>query len=585
MSNSRFALWVFACALVPQYVFGSDSSSIESIALLPEKPDWRVAVTGNVQTKPVDLPYGAAFITEGKLITAYNNDSKLLWMQHFSDEPAGIFATDRTGALYIAIGKTKIAKINTDGRVLWTTDTKTDIAFPATLGLDGRIFVSGESSITCIGTKGVIRWQIDLSVEDASAKIAFPLVNLDDGSVLIFVESSKVAGGIIAKRISPYGGALTESILKQKILAVAETRSGAVILFASGELALFALTKTQSLHEVWRTKISANANIAHSKLFVNDGKLFFASFDGAEKGGGGKGGTFYALDSASGAIRTSAEIPAIDFGSLLFCGFSDLGPDYPAEFIAIDSKTAFAFSPSKNAMAWAVSLTAKKDWKYVCYAGDGMLVFTESNWVISGYRVRKPEKRMTAPTNFSPVARTKSEKNAYRNNFVLQGKALTVSPRPDLQFVQDVSQALKTGFFGDDERVWLKKIHEVLALRNYRVASALPESVQAPYHLSSSEMAALVPLMAELGSAEFLGEIALLLHTERDTRVLAAAIKAAGIIAYDPDGELLAGLNAVLLRGGDIGPRFYAILRESALSIIRYMGGNYAKTAGRVLRY
>lgn len=539
------------CALHGAYA--QQLQSTETVILT--KPSWERVLSGKAAAQPERTSYGFIQMLDGRTLAACAPDGRTLWQQPLNGRPGSFLTVDAANDFCYALvnNNTKLQLYNPSGVWLWTVNLPQAAVHKPLVGRDGRVFVQGEQYISCYGVNGTQKWSADVPPSGG-----FPLYELPDGT-LLYIRGEQAGGKTTALRISPFGSVLEELTFSGAVAAAGHTKAGVILVFADGAAGCCTV-KNGMAYSQWIR--SAVVEKPETCIILETGDV--CSIISAAAGG------------------SQALILQPETGETLGA-VAELGPSAQAivftdctnSFVTIaDRAAAAAFNVQTKQVEWRASLPANKDWKYLLSTEPGMLVLAGSDtWTISAYRVRQyPQSRLVsdAPraqkTSYLPFAQKEAEKSGV--SYYLPASAA------ELAAIAELMQSGDAG--GKELSAYLTVRHEADRLRDrYYRQTPLPagENMIPSYASNIVQAEQLLTLFPLFESGAFAKDIAYAIKNETDSTLLAAAIRAASRLGYDPQGDMLSAI------GGRI--RTAAVLQNPALAsaacdavyrICRFMG-------------
>jgi len=135
----------------------------------------------------------AVLLAAGALVNLSERGT-ILWKYRGKEAPAPFIARSREGTCYLGGARGGLTAVNRVGRELWHRAGAPAPVFPALVGWDGRVFVTGAGEIHCYTPSGCLLWKVFLSSPPALP----PALDQSGGFFLTLEEGALL-------QVSPFG--------------------------------------------------------------------------------------------------------------------------------------------------------------------------------------------------------------------------------------------------------------------------------------------------------------------------------------------------------------------------------------------
>ena len=154
----------------------------------PRYPKWQTVIPGSLVCSPKYTSYGVIALLEGRQLIAITENGVTYWEQNLKRRPDDFLVVSPDDFIYTVTNKNILTVFNPSGMLLWEKQHSQKITKEPLLGLDNRIFVSGETSLAAYDIHGKRKWELSLEENND-----LPLLTLNDGSLLYFCKSLFIA--------------------------------------------------------------------------------------------------------------------------------------------------------------------------------------------------------------------------------------------------------------------------------------------------------------------------------------------------------------------------------------------------------
>ncbi len=514
------------------------------------QPKWATVLDGSVLSQPVRSSTGYIAPIEGKMLCSFSEEGSVVWKHSVKSKPDVVYP-GIGGMMYTISRGNRLCMINPTGMEVWNERLGFNTIEGPLSGRDGRVFVRGSTNIACYGLKGVRRWKID--VEEQNSEI--PLVELNDGRLLAFM--TKTADGkSVACTVSPFGYVMEEitfSGLAKKAVACAD---GVLIAFTDGSIGLCSVRDGATVSK-W-IKSSAETGFSSTAEIVSD---VFDSHTAAFLSG--TPARLLIVDTRTGIIHsetgTSLESQSISYKTLTAQGL-----------VIADKKGVECYNKDAEPV-WKAIFPPKKEWNYIFVTDAGYIVFCQSDWTITSYRVMQ---------SLTPDSLEYTEKLPSQYYSLYEKDVMTSSPligrAIDKELYADMEKAFKKGDFRKAERHYISLLGNEMALLRMELLSSSTSPMHTADNFFTTEYSYtkdVLSLAAKSGLCTFSSTIERMLISSNDASMLLALTRDAGEISFDPEGRLLNALQSVEHRAGAKGnDTLLMAVCDATYDICSYMG-------------
>lgn len=606
---------IFIFSLFLNVAFSQSNTTYSVTDLTYQNTSWVAETGASVICQPERNSFGYIFISEGRMINAINQNGTILWQKQVS-EKISPFLTSIPGDLFFAVfSNSKLTLINSSFLYVWQRDCNFKIEEKPLLGLDGRVFVRGKDNIASYSMKGQLKWSMELQNQNVN----LPLTEFNDGSLLLFInedtgkkniasladspsftegQSSKNSQSSILKtslnqeessngkeykalRISPFGDILEEITFNSKPCEICSTKSGIAISFEDGRCSLIAV-KNRQAYEVWRFSNYKSP----SKLYPLKNEKDLLLINGSPS-------TINLVSLSDGKLKSKSI-------------YTNLSPSQNLSHIDETSggivlsftDNAICISPTLK-IQWQAVYNKKKNFRYAFSTDYGYLVICTDDWVVEAFRMQQSfqKSKYTYKTKslcpYSLKFKKSSplyplEMNYFRQNydsilsFYKEENFGEEKPSSDsLSTLDSQAELISEETFYVDLNSQFSDF--VLAYQTCHEYSAS----QLYMKEDMNEASAVLDLLSQSGTFSSWNDLSYLMKEVDDPTILLMLVKAAGIIAYDPDGKMLSTLEKISHSWPDKKDElFYKAICDSVYEICAFMGRpTFFETGEKILTY
>ncbi len=613
---------IFIFSLFLNVAFSQSNTTYSVTDLTYQNTSWVAETGASVICQPERNSFGYIFISEGRMINAINQNGTILWQKQVS-EKISPFLTSIPGDLFFAVfSNSKLTLINSSFLYIWQRDCNFKIEEKPLLGLDGRVFVRGKDNLASYSIKGQLKWSMELKNQNVN----LPLTEFNDGSLLLFLNEdagkksiasladsqpftedqfSKNSQSSILKtslnqeessndkeckalRISPFGDILEEITFNSNPCEICSTKSGIVISFEDGRCSLIAV-KNRQVCEVWRFSNYKSP----SKLYAlkNEKDLLLIN---------GNPSTINLISLSDGKLKSKST-------------YTNLSPSQNLSYIDETSggivlfftDNAICISPSLK-IQWQAVYNKKKNFRYAFSTDYGYLVMCTDDWVVEAFRMQQSfqKSKYTYKTKSLRPYTLKFKKssplyplemNYFRQNYdsILSFYREENSP---IEFQKFDSSATRDDRLSTSNSRADRINEEIFYVDLNSQFTDFVLAYQTGHEYSASQLymkedmneaSAVLDLLSQSGTFSNWSDLSYLMKEVDDPTILLMLVKAAGIIAYDPDGKMLSTLERISHSWPDKKDElFYKSICDSVYEICAFMGRpTFFETGEKILTY
>lgn len=558
MKNTRkkIKLSIFLYILI-LFLSIKNASSSEKIDLSHVTPSWATVTAGNILCQPVRNSFGFVAIEEGKMICAFNQEGTVLWERGLPARPKPLISVGPSDMLFVISRDGDLNMLNPGGLLLWTAKTGFTVTEEALPGRDGRIYVRGASDIACYGIKGVRRWKITVANQNTS----LPITELNEGSLLVFLNKMTKDGKSLAVTISPFGQISEEFAFAGKVVQAAQCTDGTLVAFSDGSAGVCSENKDGPFSR-WASD-GCDLSLSSPTKIVTNG---FSSHTAALLTGNPMELVF--IDTRTGSEFSSVQT-TYSPNSLVYAGKVGQG------LVLSDGKSAACYklsSDDEDSLSWSLSFDSRKKWTYMFPTDGGFIGLCTRNWVIEGYRV----KQVLSAQNYSSFVPKKNRPyTTFYESTDLVSSNIT-GPALNSSLIEEMYKSFSLGDFYLEESNWVPLLNNEMNAMNLEwMQDAVNGEVDQPYfrtHLDYTE--SILKLTAACGTAAYQPYYASLMRRVTDPAMLVKIVRNAGQVAYDPQEEMLLCMEIIAKKNsGKNGSE--AVLKavcDATFEICKFMG-------------
>lgn len=508
-----------------------------------QNSSWTNVVPGIVISQPAVTSYGFCVPTDGRMISAFSNDGRLLWDKSTSSSrKIDIYPLPDDFTLLWDSRNSTMKLLNPTGTEIWAKELTYELTKAPFPGRDGRIFVTGNNIVECYGVNGICKWSLETKPQKN-----IPIQELPDGSIIVFL--NETGGKTQGLRISPFGKAIEEITFSGVAKSAATTSEGVFLIFTNGASGLFSIKDGLAKNKWGLQVINQNATLLSS----GDTYLYTELSSNKVK--------LSPINMKNGMLSEGFEIPGINGLNLQIMKFNN-----NSIFLA-DNKTCCLYDVEGNEL-WTALMPDNSGitkWNSVIYTNDNHLVFFMDNWTVNGY--------LTSQTlSITPEPKKTNYKNYYEID----------SYFPEFEFTDTLSRKvvseerymeLANGNYGEKE---IEYTSDILSICSAYLSSLTTVTSgrttmsifdKDPYGVES--IFKQLALYGTSDSAEYFAKLLSATNNKSYQKILMESVSKCG---YDPKGKILQAIEQVLRTADTNDVQFLTTACDAVFSICLFMG-------------
>ena len=518
-----------------------------SIDLTKREPEWYTVIGGNAVSPCIETSYGVALLSDGRLLSACTNAGNVIWQRSIRGRPSK-FITPFGDFLFVVTDNSRLNLVNPSGMTLWTSVCPFQITDFPLLGRDGRVFVRGKKGLACYGLDGKRKWK------ETTADLGdFPLGQLDDGSILVFLKNPK-NGCTVANRYSPFGEKLEDITFSGIVSSVENCEKGVLVSLKNGSIGLVAKTDDGTADSKW-VNGTGNTNGAFKICYspASENTAFFFQIGNKTEA--------VIVKTENGELQNRFQVGAIASKDFRLARATNDG------FFITGIYSACEFTEN-GTILFTAKLPPAKNWSEIFYTRENYLILCQKDWTMKSY--------LLSGTPSTTKKIEKDEEISYVSTVKFDQTALDLGIRPlTTEKMAEISKKFETGDYGKDEAEFLPLLKT--EAENYlkeNATQAIPGQQSSKFFSENALYTQnLLYLMSKTGTREFSVMFARLLSSEIDRNQILSVINFAAKIGYDEKGMILAAIEKLLM--GKNSPTDSTILKaicDTTYEICRFMG-------------
>lgn len=478
-----------------------DPTFLKNSISLSNNPSWYTVLGGQAITQPVKTSYGFAVVSDGRLLTACNNNGEILWQKGLTEKTSPYFISGFSDTLYLVSQTGKLSMYNPSGMILWEHQLEEYPTENLFLGDDGRLFVKGLNTITCFSMTGKIKWKLNIG-----QTLPINTTRFADGSLLVVLKK-EVNGCSTALRISPYGKILEEIIFTGIVTSCSSSNNGILVGFTNGEVGYINIVENKS-KTIWSVlpSVLENSVEVYPVNIYSEKNIFYVCF-------------------------SNQKIISIQSGKILWSLQTNVNLNMIHDFYS-DGQNIYIITGT-NTICINKKGNLQKNYTYSYgsstfpfYLEPGFLVFSTPDWCINAFRIVQTVGKYKSKILLPKAYDDKNYK--IQNNYSLI----------------DSINLLQSDNTSECERDILKQLSfEIQDIYSY-------------YFVTKEQQHRLRGVNGVLRTAETLEAcgytglgcytslLSLIIENETDISIVTAAIKAAGKLCYD-DGKIIDSMEVL----------------------------------------
>lgn len=565
---------IFAALIKPQ-LLPAQETSVPVHNLSTILPDWYIVTGGNPLCAPVRTGYGFASLSEGKLLTAFSTDGKILWQRSYSFHVKPYLSSGLSDMLFLVTGKNgkTLTFLNPTGGIICSIDNPFEITSAPVQGKDGRIFVYGSDKAACYGLNGICKWIYEF---DYPLDQMLKPVELNDGSQLFFLTRT-IDGKTTGKRLSPFGQIFEDITFAARVKSYSQCRNGIILEFTDGSAGYCSVEKN-TLESKWifeqKNNIAAvcgNMNSENPCVFTKDNsRINFIS----EK---------------DGSIKSSVKLEGYSFSSTSSADRINISEAGDGIFVNTMKKGTFI---SEGKIVYECEYEKNKDSLYLIPPSDGNIIFMSNDWSIKGWKVKQ---RIGLKKKKNQSAQSASyfdiEQKVRKRQVGELSSSWTTGAAADDAFLSQMNKAYSKGMYGEKEYNYHSLLKtELTAIENEYKEEAKNHVTEVSYFKSHASYTEQIIILSSLtGTSLFQKNISFMIRQIKDPALFRILITAAKNISFDENYSMLKAIYSSLSNFSPDEEGIYLEVCDAVLNICRYMGQEsyeiYGKGILETLRY
>ena len=536
---AAFAIGVLALVLFLPQLAASPSEVVE-LDFEELRPESFTVLTGNILGQPVRTSWGYVATAEGKQITAFSPEGKVIWKKTAPAKLSPYITQAMSGFLLVVTQDSSIVCYTSSGRIAWQQRAGFQVEGSPVQVQDGRFFVRGKRRLACWGIGGRRRWKVSTPRQDVS----LPLCTFSDASVLLFLEERQ-GGKTVAQRYSPFGKLTEEVVLSGVVASTASCAEGVLVCFEGGNVGLCSIGK-RGLESRW---IYGGGPREAGHIEVDDAAGVAFVFYKEE---------VLSFDTSDGTLISRF---ATGLKESVFTGVCAGG------VFASDQRTAACFTP-RGSPIWRAALPQKATYTYLVPTDTGRVVAFSDDWVV---KVWKAQEEVAGVSPF--VERQVSQ---------LDYGKVSLKDLRGFSF-QKAHDAMLRGDFGEDERVWGGELSSELSLILSAWSKSTSGAQERPELKEDIERCREVFSLWAASGVWYDVPPTLIRRIENDT-VLTFLVQAAGDAGFDSEGQLIDAMAYVVdLPTRNKSGQLLKAMCDATYAICAFMGDREISDKGREL--
>lgn len=516
---------------------------------------WFAVLTGSPSRAPVQTAYGFLVVQEERLLACYLKNGHLFWNTNILSKIKYITVSD-SDFIYVVTEKNQLVSLNPSGKILWKSNLPFAAQSEPLVCFDGRIVVRGKNALACYGVGGSLKWNVK-----TEPLRNLPLQNLNDGSVLVFLE--RLSGGkTCALRFNPFGTVIEEIVFQGAVSGCFASQYGVGLIFSGGDIGMCSVSEKKekvsgTAESVFQTEsrwVNKTLSLGESTLVKKKNDFQFIFFSN---------GTVHCVDVSDGTCCGSFSVQNINAHDVSILETVD------GKVVIADSVSCVVYD-SDGTQVSCLLLPEKKGkykWDYAFFIDSGFIAFLSSNWMMHAFKIVSTSKEKDGDF-FKEYAKKSPVKN---DPFIRR-----LGYRPSSAAFSDEAYAvLKNENYAQKESKIADDIFTVISLYLYDKNSAeinrgMFNPVETEY--SVVDMEKVIRMIPIFESAVFQQTFAELLHSETDRTLIMKLLDGIAACGYDPCGEILSEIERLIKR---TSPKEKAVLQKAVdamYEICRFMG-------------
>jgi hypothetical protein len=499
---------------------------------------------------------GFVFAGDDRALYGFRDDGRQLWRTSLPGRATPHITVTGDGFVIAVTDRRRVSLYNPDGRRLWQATLPEQPSFQPVQGRDGRIFILSGSRLLCYSVTGKQKWHLTLP----AAPLAKPNT-LNDGSLLLLLPNRE------ALHLSPWGEIKARIQLPDTAAVTADTPAGAVIGFTNGGITCYSTAENGS--ENGSGNGSSKGNLETRWSYPSGSRKILRLCAGNSGGGSG---ILLAVGSDSFIYAYNVMTGETEWGIFEY-------EVYPNSIESISYHNG-VFNILAGSIGVGYTIEGTLQWKRAlpaqvspsAYTSGGYLVTGGRDWIITGYKLDAPI-----------VRRERYTPERSYNTISVQERPLLPpgSSAPVIRFMDTAEQAFRSGTAGSKEAEYIGELASIALFKPPQGAANMGmRDVEYPATPGMLDRSRAMLLLGESGSLDAQQFLIRALEIEEDYSLRTSAVKALGIIAFDPNGKAVQAIRAAILRPGIRDDGFYYTVCDSVYEICRFMGASSFRAGG-----
>lgn len=500
---------------------------------------WKTVLGGTVVGNPVATSYGCVAMLDGRTVAALTGDGKIYWQRGFRGKSSPFITVTRDDFVYCVSDSSTLNFLNPNGLLLWTVENPEKINSRPKCGRDGRVFVTGENTISCYGLDGIRRFVLHT---DKSQDMG--LFELPDGSLLFFMEEL-VNSCSKALRISPFGKIIEEIIFTGEVNCCLETEKGVLLGFTNGNIGLLSIKNKDAVSK-WILPLSSgipmNMVLGSSVVFVmyNNSQCFAISLKNSE----------------SPKFLWKKYVEGFEFSKDMY-----ISGAYEANRVTFLTKKSCVSLYSHGKIDWQCDLDEKSKYYFTL---EGSLIEFTDNWLVNSYIITQylgtSKDKQNKKINISKVTNSRRYPNQW---FEKQEKIYSVNKIKE-DFLKGNYGSLETDYIIEVNYLTNQILHFYMQDKNSQIEQNLLFSV--------TYRGEIIELTGVTGTSNYENFLKTILDNETDTSLLLICFHAIENYSYDFSGIILESIDNFVQSKSHKYKNLLPKLCDSVFSICQSMG-------------
>ncbi len=531
-------IFFFIFSLFPQ-------TPLRTADLSTQKPSWQAVIGGEAIAQIAETSYGFAVSSDGRMVSTCTYNGNVMWQKGVKGRPSQ-FLTAWKDFIYTITDNSVLNFINPSGVTVWSKDCGFAVTHSPVTGWDGRIFVQGNTNLSCYGLKGNRKWKIDIEQIDN-----LPLCEFPDGTLLVFfkkTENSKSVG----LRISPFGEVLEKITFAGKIIDAKTCDDGILMTFNGGSFGLCTVSNNSAISRWVHHDNTSSSSINLIICGKTTSSLIYQI---------GKNAQVILIENKTGKTLNSFSIGKINLQEIQYSRFTSQG------YFVCDCEHASEFNED-GTILWNATLPAKFKWNYIKYTDKNQILICMKNWVLNAFVMSQSVNEKTDKTT------TKEKKYTNSSSFNQKIDGITYFTTP-ISRLKEINETFCSTDYGAKEKQMSSELLEMSAsyIDELSNSTKITREKNSVFNNNPVYTQSLLEAICRIETDIFISDIAQMLTLENDPLLLNVLIYTAGEIGYDKEGNILKAFEKITVKNvkkDDI--KCAELLCDSIYKIVAFMG-------------